>query len=168
MLLAKPQRASCLTSPRSRQRPIHQRKQSVRERSQARCAFSFGLLSSPIRRTRSACCARRERPRGGAAEQRDELAPFHSITSSARASNGWHYSALRPANLTTLAHLSVSSVMSLAKSADEPVNISLPSSAIRAFTVGSARAALISRLSRSTISAGVPLGTPTPSQPVTA
>src|SRR5262249_21062542 len=31
--------------------------------------------------------ARRERPRRRAAEQRDELAPFHSITSSARASN---------------------------------------------------------------------------------
>src|SRR5262249_45976081 len=30
--------------------------------------------------------ARRERPRGRAAEQRDEIAPFHSITSSARAS----------------------------------------------------------------------------------
>src|SRR6516164_5806908 len=30
--------------------------------------------------------ARRERPRGRAAEQRDELAPLHSITSSARAS----------------------------------------------------------------------------------
>src|SRR6516165_4967997 len=44
MLLAKPQRASCLTSPRSRQRPIPQRKQSVRERSQARCAFSWVLL----------------------------------------------------------------------------------------------------------------------------
>src|SRR5262245_20870999 len=85
MLLAKPQRASCLTSPRSRQRPIHQRKQSVRERSQARCAFSFGLLSSPIRRTRSACCARRERPRNRTAEQCDELAALdHSITSSAR------------------------------------------------------------------------------------
>jgi hypothetical protein len=33
-------------------------------------------------------CARRERPRcGSAAEQRDELAAFHSITSSARTSN---------------------------------------------------------------------------------
>src|SRR5258707_11779429 len=30
------------------------------------------------------CCARRERPRSRAAEQRDELAPPHSITSSAR------------------------------------------------------------------------------------
>src|SRR5262245_32285250 len=90
--------------------------------------------------------ARRERPRRCAAEQRYELAaPHHSITSSARASNGLHYSALRPLNLTTLAHFSVSSATSLAKSADEPVNISLPSSTIRAFAVGSARAALISR-----------------------
>jgi hypothetical protein len=32
------------------------------------------------------CCARRERPRGRPAEQRDELAADHSITSSARAS----------------------------------------------------------------------------------
>src|SRR5262249_17799721 len=31
--------------------------------------------------------ARRQRPRGCAAEQRDELAPLHSITSSARASS---------------------------------------------------------------------------------
>jgi hypothetical protein len=31
--------------------------------------------------------ARRERPRRRAAEQRYELAPFHSITSSARASS---------------------------------------------------------------------------------
>jgi hypothetical protein len=31
--------------------------------------------------------ARRERPRGRAAEQPDELAPFHSITSSASASS---------------------------------------------------------------------------------
>src|SRR5262249_28421460 len=32
-------------------------------------------------------CARRERPRRRAAEQRDELAAFHSITSSARATS---------------------------------------------------------------------------------
>jgi hypothetical protein len=31
--------------------------------------------------------ARRDRPRRRTAEQRDELAPFHSITSSASASN---------------------------------------------------------------------------------
>src|SRR5215469_9201739 len=35
-------------------------------------------------RTLGLLCARRERPRGRAAEKRDELAPFHSITSSAR------------------------------------------------------------------------------------
>src|SRR5215471_1653046 len=119
------------------------------------------------------------RQRASARDQMQEFAArkFHSeppsrVTSFdhlvSAASNGSHYSALRPANLTTLAHFSVSSATSLAKSADEPVNISLPSSAIRAFTVASARTALISRLSRSTISAGVPLGTPMPSQPVTA
>ena len=58
------------------------------------------------------------------------------------------YSALRPANLTTLAHFSVSSAMSLAKSAGDLINISLPNSAIRALTAGSASTALTSRLSR--------------------
>src|SRR5215510_343221 len=38
------------------------------------------------RRHRRLLRARRERPRGRAADQRDELAPPHSITSSARAS----------------------------------------------------------------------------------
>jgi hypothetical protein len=39
-----------------------------------------------MRRIRSPCCARRQRPRDGcAAEQRDELTAVHSITSSARA-----------------------------------------------------------------------------------
>src|SRR5262249_4023140 len=41
--------------------------------------------------------ARRERPRGRTAHQRDELAPFHSITSSAMASSlsgTWRPSAL--------------------------------------------------------------------------
>src|SRR5262249_45197779 len=36
---------------------------------------------------RAACCARRERPRRRAADERDELAPPQSITSSARASS---------------------------------------------------------------------------------
>ena len=61
------------------------------------------------------------------------------------------HSVLMPANLTTLAHFSVSSATSLAKSATEPESGSLPRSAIRAFTTGSASAALTSRLSRSTI-----------------
>src|SRR5262249_14490591 len=39
--------------------------------------------------------ARRERPRGCATEQRDELAPLHSITSSARSHSG------RPPNMNT-------------------------------------------------------------------
>src|SRR5262249_56607133 len=48
--------------------------------------------------------ARRERPRGRAAEQRDENAPLHSITSSASASNLsgiWSPSALAVFRLIT-------------------------------------------------------------------
>ena len=45
------------------------------------------FMSTPMRRIRSGCCARHQRPRHRAAETRDESAPFHSITSSARAIN---------------------------------------------------------------------------------
>jgi hypothetical protein len=55
---------------------------------------------------------------------------------------------LEACELETLAHFSVSSAMSLAKSAGELISISLPSSAIRALTAGSASTALTSRLSR--------------------
>ena len=61
-----------------------------------------------------------------------------------------------------LAHFSVSSAMSFLKSAGEPASTSAPRSAIRAFILGSARAALISLLSLSTISAGVFSGAPMP------
>ena len=69
---------------------------------------------------------------------------------------------LMPANLTTLPHFSVSSAMSLANSAGELESTVPPRSASRAFILGSARPALISLLSLSTISAGVLLGAPTP------
>ncbi len=47
-----------------------------------------GTMSTPMRRTRSGCCARAASGHDSrAAEQRDELAPLHSITSSARASS---------------------------------------------------------------------------------
>src|SRR5262245_26265527 len=55
----------------------------------------------------------------------------------------------------TLPHFSVSSSMSLPKSAGEYASTSPPRSASRAFILGSARAALTSVLSLSTISAGV-------------
>ena len=55
--------------------------QAVRERVR-RCA-----VEKPDHRHRRLLRARRERPRRRAAEQRDELAPLHSITSSARASS---------------------------------------------------------------------------------
>src|SRR5262249_4215691 len=54
----------------------------------------------------------------------------------------------------TFAHFSLSSAMNLAKSAAEPPNAMPPSSASRAFVVGSASAALIPWLSLSIISAG--------------
>src|SRR5262249_44912173 len=52
------------------------------------CVGSSCCLKESDHRHRCLLRARRERPCGGrAAEKRDELAPFHSITSSARASS---------------------------------------------------------------------------------
>src|SRR5262245_13214175 len=94
---------------------------------------------------------------------------FHStLPEYGRQLASLHHSGLMFAARITLPHFSVSSARSLAKSEDEPVNISLPNSPIRAITVVSARAALTSRLIRSTISVGVPLGAPIPSHPVTS
>src|SRR5215470_1445796 len=64
-------------------------------------------------------------------------------------------SALMPVKLTTLPHFSVSSAISLPKSAGEPASTVPPRSASRAFMLGLARPALISLLSLSTISTGV-------------
>src|SRR5262245_15090154 len=53
-------------------------------------------------------CARRERPRGRAAEQRNKISPPHSITSSVRASNeigGSRPSALAVLRLITSSNL---------------------------------------------------------------
>src|SRR5262249_16887278 len=57
------------------------------------------------------------------------------------------HSGLAPENLTTLPHFSVSSAMSLPKSATEPGSTMPPRSANRAFNLGSASPALISLLS---------------------
>src|SRR5262249_2710147 len=76
----------------------------------------------------------------------------------------WDQSALMPTDLITLAHFSVSSAMSLPKSAGETTSGVTPKTASRAFILGSARPALISLLSLSTMSAGVFLGMPTPYQ----
>src|SRR5262249_10973624 len=75
-------------------------------------------------------------------------------------------SGLRPANLTTLPHFSLSCSSSVRYSAGESGRGSLPRSAIRALMVGSARPALISRLSVSMISAGVWRGAPRPWVPL--
>src|SRR5262249_19301639 len=71
-------------------------------------------------------------------------------------------SGLMPAKLMTLPPFSISLAMSLPKSAGEPASTVPPRSASRALVFGSARPALISLLSLSTISAGVLLGAPTP------
>src|SRR5262249_52046439 len=72
------------------------------------------------------------------------------------------YSALMFAARITLPHFSVSWVMSLPKSAGKPGSAVAAHSASRAFSFGSARAALTSVLSLSTISAGVFLGATIP------
>src|ERR1700730_10370360 len=74
------------------------------------------------------------------------------------------HSGFMPANWTTLPHFSVSSEMSLPKSAGEPPSTVPPRSASRALILGSARAALISLFSLSTIWTGVLLGAPNPPQ----
>src|SRR5262249_56197039 len=76
------------------------------------------------------------------------------------------HSGLSPANFTTLPHFSISSAMNLPKSVGELTNGAAPMSEMRAFILGSARAALISLLSSSTISAGGFIGAPNPKQAV--
>src|SRR5262249_25039219 len=75
-------------------------------------------------------------------------------------------SALMLAARITLPHFSVSSAMSLLKSAGEPASAELPKSASCTLIFGSARAVLISLLSLSMTSVGVLLGEPKPNQPL--
>jgi hypothetical protein len=69
-----------------------------------------------------------------------------------------------PANLTILAHFSMSSAIILANSAGVTAWTVKPRSVYLASIAGVARNALISLFSRSTISTGVFLGAPTPIQ----
>jgi hypothetical protein len=78
----------------------------------------------------------------------------------------WDHSALMLRARMTLPHFFVSSAMSLPKSAGESASALPPRSASRALNLGSARPALISLLSFSTISAGVAFGAQTPNQPL--
>src|SRR5262245_38934332 len=70
------------------------------------------------------------------------------------------HSGLMSAARITLLHFSVSLTMKVSKSAEEPANIALPRSERRACTWDSARIALISLLSLSTIAPGVLLRRP--------
>src|SRR5215831_10562911 len=95
--------------------------------------------------------------------------PMRAILSAGfmeRRAGGRFYSGLRPANLTTLPHFSVSAAMNLPNSAVVIGIGALPRSESRVLILGSARAALISLLSFSIISIGVFLGAPIPCQPV--
>src|SRR5262249_61978915 len=73
-----------------------------------------------------------------------------------------HHSAFAPAILTTLPHFSVSSMTSLVNSACDPGSTVAPRPANRDFSVGSARAALISLLSLPMISDDVFFGAKRP------
>src|SRR5258707_9332946 len=74
------------------------------------------------------------------------------------------HSALMLRARMTLPHFSVSSAINLPKSAGESASTWPPRSASRALILGSASATLISLLSLSMTSAGVPVGAPTPYQ----
>jgi hypothetical protein len=74
------------------------------------------------------------------------------------------YSILMLAARITLAHLSVSSAMSLPKSAGEPGSTIPPRPVNRAFKLGLASPALTSRLILSTIATGVSFGAAIPCQ----
>src|SRR5262249_8786290 len=76
------------------------------------------------------------------------------------------HSGLMPADLSTLPHFSVSSARSLPNSVGVIGRGTVPRSASRAFIPGSASAALISLLSRSTMPVGVFLGAPRPTKKV--
>src|SRR5215813_465555 len=104
----------------------------------------------PSRRARAVSAARRE----GFAER--DLWNIRPALSG--------HSGLRPANFTTFAHFSVSSTMNFPKSGGVIGIGTPPRSASRCLILGSARPALNSLLSLSTISAGVPFGAPTPYQ----
>src|SRR5919204_5753148 len=90
---------------------------------------------------------------------------LHGSTPPFRAPDPPPYSGLIFANLITFAHRSVSSTMSLRNSAGDIIRTGLPRFSSRPLIFGSARAALTSRLSRSTISPGVWAGAPIPDQP---
>src|SRR5262249_9135391 len=76
----------------------------------------------------------------------------------------WDYSGLMLAARMTLAHFSVSSAMNFPNSAGVRASGRPPRAKRRALILGSAKAVLISRLSLSITSSGVPLGAAMPHQ----
>src|SRR5262245_4082868 len=111
----------------------------------------IGLRPSDARdgRQRSSACGEMQKLSAG---------KYHSALPAFQATVSRHHSGLILAARITLPHFSVSSAISLPKSAGEPTNTVPPSSASLALILGSARPALISWLSLTMISAGVLLG----------
>src|SRR5262245_21501897 len=106
-----------------------------------------------------------QRGRAGGQMQKSSAGKFHSaLPEYGRWWASRHHSGLMLAARITLPHFSVSSAMNLPKSAGV-IGIGVPpKSSSRAFIFGSARAALVSLLSFSTMSAGVFLGAQMPYQ----
>jgi hypothetical protein len=73
-----------------------------------------------------------------------------------------------PENFSTFDHLAVSSTIRVAKASGNNGNKLTPTSSKRDLNFGSARPSLMTRLSFSTITAGVPLGAPIPDQVTTS
>src|SRR6516164_2881128 len=125
-----------------------------------RSAFESLRGEGPLRRSLGPCCPWHPRTVFRSAGKARPKTRFCKPTADRP------HSALMFAARITLPHFSFSSASSLPKSAGEPGSTVPPKSANRAFILGSARAALISALSLSTICAGVFLGAPMPYQPL--
>src|SRR5262249_47425424 len=101
---------------------------------------------------------------GGQTQELSSVREFHLALATEHYGRWSSCSGLMLAARITLPHFSVSSSINLPKSVGEPTSGGPPKSASRALILASANEALISLLSRSTISAGVALGAAMPHQ----
>src|SRR5262247_4350108 len=95
-------------------------------------------------------------------EQVEMHLPLHHVLRHCCSLGCSYQPGLAPENLTTLPHFSTSSANIVPKSAGVPLTRMPPRSRRRALILGSAIAALISRLSLAMMSGGVSLGAPMP------
>src|SRR5215813_7416667 len=130
--------------------------------------ISLGVVRSDKKRGHGSLASARARPHHApCGPQRDKLAPSLDHLVGRHSRNGRLWNATWACRITR-AHFSVSSANSFPNSIGDSGIGTLPSSGSRALIFGSARPALISPLSFSTISLGVALGAPTPAQRLTS